>query len=69
MALMAVFFFYGIIRFPDSPIRPAADNSFVGKQGQPHTFSEYHDFKIWRNTLSYVWPVGIVVLFLLRKKR
>ena len=66
---MVFLFIYGIIRFPDGPIRTAVNNSYVGKQGQPHTFAEYHAFIIWQNIFFYVWPIGMIILFLLRKKK
>ena len=37
---------YGVIAFPDAPIREAG-SSYVGKHGAPHTREEYERFNLW----------------------
>ena len=44
--LATVTLVYGIIKFPDGPIRKTA-NGFVGKQGAPHTPEDYEQYKLW----------------------
>lgn len=68
-AIMLVFFFYGIVRFPDGPVHPCGINRYCGKQGQPHTLQQYRAFKTWETTLLYMWPVGLISLALLNKSR
>ena len=64
LTIMLVFFFYGIVRYPDGPIHPCGVNRYCGKQGQPHTLQQYRAFKRWETTLFYMWPVGLVSLAL-----
>ncbi len=64
-AIMLVIFFYGILRFPDGPIHPCGINRYCGKQGQPHTLQQYRAFKSWETTFVYIWPVGLLSLWLL----
>jgi hypothetical protein len=61
-------FTYGMVRFPDAPIRPCAAQGYCGKQGQPRTYQDYVVFSRWQTTLMYLWPTGIVALVLLRRK-
>jgi hypothetical protein len=63
---MLVFFFSGILRFPDSPIQPCGVNKFCGKQGQPHTLEEYNSFKTWETILLWVWLPGLITVVALR---
>jgi len=64
---MLIFLLYGIVRFPDSPLRPCGDSKYCGKQGQPHTLDEYKAFAIWERVLFWSWAPGILVLLLLRR--
>jgi hypothetical protein len=68
-ATMFVFFFYGIVRFPDGPIHPCGTNRYCGKWGRPHTLQQYRAFEIWETTLIYMLPVGIISLALLNKDK
>src|SRR5437899_6433312 len=52
--VMVVLFVYGLIRYPDLPIRECP-SGYCGRQGQPHTAAEYNAFKIWQTTLFIVW--------------
>jgi len=65
---MLIFFFYGLYRFPDAPFRPCNAQQYCGKQGKPHTLEEYIAFKRWESTLIWLWPSGMLVLFLLNRK-
>ena len=68
--VMLAVFVYGLLEYPDAPIRPCTGSSgFCGKQGQPHTYSEYRQFESWQTTLIVVWPVGMLIAFLLNRKR
>lgn len=62
---MAGFFAYGLLRFPDNPIRPCSEHGYCGKQGQPHTEQDYQAFSQWNDLFSY-WPVGVVALIVLQ---
>jgi hypothetical protein len=41
---------YGMITFPDAPIRQTA-SGYIGKAGQPHTGDEYEQFKLWEKVM------------------
>jgi hypothetical protein len=59
----------GLVRFSDAPLHTCVDHGYCGKQGQPHTQREFETFEIWQNTLSWVWPIGMVVLYVLNRDR
>jgi hypothetical protein len=65
-AMFAVFF-YGLIRFPDSPIHRSADGHFIGKQGQPRTLQDYQAFAAWEKLLFCIWPLGMLLVFWLNR--
>ena len=68
--VMGTVFFYGWFKFPDAPISECAGpTGFCGKQGQPHSFSDYHQFDIWQTSMFVVWPLGMLIAFLLNRKR
>ena len=64
--VMVVLFVYGLIRYPDLPIRECP-SGYCGRQGQPHTAAEYNAFSIWQTTLFIVWPVGMLIMLLLQR--
>jgi predicted secreted protein len=64
--VMVVLFVYGLIRYPDLPIRECP-SGYCGRQGQPHTAAEYNAFKIWQTTLFIVWPIGMLIMLLLQR--
>jgi hypothetical protein len=68
-AIMGMLFVYGLIRFPDAPLHPCGDHSYCGKQGQPHTQKQFEDFEIWQNTFFWVWPIGLIALYVLNRDR
>jgi hypothetical protein len=69
MLTMLTVLFYGLYRFPDAPIHPCSAQQYCGKQGQPHTPEDYIAFKRWESTLTWLWPPGMLVLFLLNRKK
>ena len=60
IAVAVAHFFYGIVRFPDSPIKPCGEQHFCGKQGQPRTEVEYHAFNRWNTLMIWSWPLVLV---------
>jgi hypothetical protein len=68
-AMMGILFAYGLIRFPDAPLHVCGDNVYCGKQGQPRTQRQFESFEIWQNTLFWVWPIGMLVLYVLNRDR
>jgi uncharacterized membrane protein len=67
--MMVILFGYGLVRFPDGPLHMCVDHGYYGKQGQPHTQTEFEAFEIWQNALFWVWPIGMVVLYVLNRDR
>src|SRR6476659_4899602 len=59
--VMVVLFVYGLVRYPDLPIRECP-SGYCGRQGQPHTAAEYNAFSIWQTTLFIVWPIGMLIM-------
>jgi hypothetical protein len=66
--VMVVLFVYGLIRYPDLPIRECP-SGYCGKQGQPHTAAEYRAFNAWQITLLIGWPIGIAALLFLQREK
>jgi hypothetical protein len=66
---MGLLFAYGLIRFPDAPLHVCSDHGYCGKQGQPHTQKEFENFDLWQNTLFWVWPIGVLALYILNRDR
>ena len=69
VVLMLGFFFYGVARFPDAPIHSCQAHGYCGKQGQPHTYADFKAFEFWQTTCFSIWPVGLIALFLLTKRK
>jgi hypothetical protein len=67
--IMLILFVYGLVRFPDAPLHTCVDHGYCGKQGQPHTQREFEAFEIWQNTLFWIWPIGMVALYVLNRDR
>jgi hypothetical protein len=67
--VMGIVFIYGLIRFPDAPLQACGNHGYCGKQAQPHSQGEFEDFEIWQNTLFWVWPSGLLALYLLNRDR
>jgi hypothetical protein len=57
--LAAGVLFYGVIRFPDAPIRQVG-TGYVSKAGKPRTRQEFEQFKLWEKAL--VGTFGFVFL-------
>jgi hypothetical protein len=67
-AAMFVTFIYGMWRFPDAPIHPCQKHGYCGKQGQPRSYKDFAAFQLWQTTLMWMWPSGMLGLYLLQKK-
>jgi hypothetical protein len=68
IATMIGYFAYGLVRFPDSPIHPCGEGRYCGKQGQPRTLADYRAHQLWQTGLMWGWPLGMVVLFLIKRQ-
>ena len=64
-AIMAALFVYGAARFWDGPISEY-EGGYRSTHRIAHTAAEYRDYKIWEKTILIVWPLGLLVGFLLR---
>ena len=69
LVMMSVFY-YGWFKYPDAPIHECSGpTGFCGKQGQPHTALEFQQFEIWQTSLFVIWPMGMLIVFLINRKR
>ena len=66
---MLVWFAYVMIEFPDAPIHECREHGYCGKQGRPHTETEFDHFNVWQTGLMYVWPTGMLGVFILRRQQ
>ena len=70
IAVMVGLFVYGMIQFPDGPIHICEGGTqYCGKQGQPHSFSDYHRYALWEAAMLVVWPIGLLVAYLVSRKK
>jgi len=58
---------YGLVVYPDAPIRECASYGYCGKMGQPHTPQDFYNFKVWQTTFECIfaaifvfWLVGML---------
>ncbi|MCC6327842.1 MAG: hypothetical protein IT174_04945 [Acidobacteria bacterium] len=66
-AFTVAFFFYGIVRFPDSPIQPCGEALYCGKQGQSRTPEDFRAYKQWKTVNMIAFP--LMFLLILANKR
>jgi hypothetical protein len=59
LALGVVWFVGGFVLFPDTPIH-ACGTAYCGKQGQPHSRSDFEHHNIWKLGLTFGWPLMFV---------
>ena len=63
-------FSYGLINYPDAPIRECAvPSGYCGKSSSPHTAGEYYGFIIWQTTLILIWPIAMLAAFLMYRRK
>ena len=65
---MVGIFFYFIFRFPDGPIHECSSYGYCGKQGQPHSLSDFRSFIWWHIAFLELASLGILVLGLLQQR-
>ncbi len=59
-----IFFFYGFMQFPDSPIRLCGENQYCGKQGQSHTVEDFERYKRYGTINIISFPISFFLLFI-----
>jgi hypothetical protein len=59
-----VFFFYGVWKYPDGPIKVCGENRYCGKQGQPHTIEDFEDHNRWNIISMTLIPLAILLSFI-----
>lgn len=62
-----IWFFWGVIKFPDSPIQLCGDNVYCGKQGQHHTKEDFEEFKLWGIGNFVAFPTTFLLLAVNKK--
>jgi hypothetical protein len=60
IVLFVSVFAYGIVNYPDAPIRRCGVDQFCGKSHKLHTEQEFRDFSIWEAMLIYSFVPGFV---------
>jgi len=55
---------FGIIKWPDAPIRQTPAGGFVGKTGVAHTSEDYELFNLWLKSLLVSFPLAFAVNFI-----
>ncbi len=68
IAIGFVWFFLGMGKFPDAPIRRCG-LSYCGKQGQPHSKIDFERFSLWETGLEFGWPLVIAGGWWLNRRR
>src|SRR5678815_1441633 len=66
LALNVVWFVGGLIAFPDTPIHPCG-TAYCGKQGQPHSRTDFEYHNIWQTGLWVSWPLILVAAWWLSR--
>ena len=61
-------FLWGVVNFPDAPIRRCGV-SYCGKQSQPHTQTDFDRFCTWETGLMFGWPIVMLGLWWLARRR
>ncbi|MDQ6787302.1 MAG: hypothetical protein M3033_10885 [Acidobacteriota bacterium] len=64
-----IFFFYGIIRFPDGPIHRCDENSYCGKQGQHRTIEDFEAYNRWQTISLVSFPLMFILLFISERNK
>lgn len=60
---------YGIVSYPDGPIRECGADQFCGKWNRLHTEQEFKDFITWENVLLYSFASAVVAGGVLASRR
>jgi hypothetical protein len=64
-----IFFFYGMLQFPDSPIHSCGENSYCGKQGQHRTIEDFEAFNRWQTVNMVSFPLTFLLLFINKRNK
>ena len=59
-----IFFFYGFVKYPDTPIRPCLENKYCGKSGKFYTATDFENNKLWQTVNMVSFPVSFLLLFI-----
>lgn len=62
-----IWFFYGMIKYPDGLISNCGENKYCGKQGQHYTVEDFEDYKRW-GTINIIAFPATFLLGIINKK-
>jgi hypothetical protein len=65
---MVILMAYGATRFHDGPINQCG-SGYCSTHGVAHTEDDYRAYKAFEKTAFVVWPLGMVALFFLQRRR
>lgn len=68
IAIMMAVFWYGLIRFRDSPISLRKDGTYRGKFNHLHTKEDFEEFNTWETANNVVFPGGMIAVLLLNRE-
>lgn len=62
-----IWFFWGLMRFPDAPIQACRENSYCGKQGQHRSKEDFENFRRWETGNFIAFPATFLLLAFSKK--
>jgi hypothetical protein len=69
VALFVGIFFYGLVCYPDAPIRQCNADQFCGKSNKLHSEEDFRGFVAWEKTLVYSLGFAVLAGGILIKRR
>lgn len=63
------FFFYGLYLYSDAPIQPCGENSYCGKQGQPHTYEDYVAYNRHYSIVPWLFALSVLSMAYLNRRK
>jgi hypothetical protein len=67
MLPMFAIFLYGVVRFPDGPLRQCA-TGYCGKMGAPYTLSDFQAYNMWQLSWLVSWAIGAILLYFIKRQ-
>jgi hypothetical protein len=66
-AVVLCIFIYGVVMYPDAPIKPCGEAAYCGKGGKPRSEVEFRAYKRWETTLIVTALIGVSSHFFLNR--
>ena len=62
-----IWFFNGVLKFPDALISQCSENNYCGKYGNHHSVEDFEDYRRW-NIINFIAFPVIFLLLMLNKQ-